>query len=120
MSIFAVVFIFIYYVFYGLSLLSIPYMYPAEINSQRMRNVGTSIATAVNWSFVYVVVTITPIAIENIQWEVLHDLTLSSTSASFRSSGGTMLKQLISLWSKSTASSRSNTRAEGHELGSSD
>ncbi|KAF7553664.1 hypothetical protein G7Z17_g3448 [Cylindrodendrum hubeiense] len=69
MSIFAVVFIFMYYVFYGLSLLSIPYMYPAEINSQRMRNVGTSIATAVNWSFVYVVVTITPIAIENIQWK---------------------------------------------------
>lgn len=41
MSIFAVVCIFMYYVFYGLSLLSIPYMYPAEVNSQRMRNIGT-------------------------------------------------------------------------------
>jgi MFS family permease len=69
MSIFAVVFIFMYYVFYGMSLLYIPYMYPAEINSQRMRNIGTSIATAVNWIFVYVVVVITPIAIENIQWK---------------------------------------------------
>jgi hypothetical protein len=29
-SILAVVFIFVYYVFYGMSLLSIPYMYPAE------------------------------------------------------------------------------------------
>ncbi|KAH7140330.1 general substrate transporter [Dactylonectria estremocensis] len=57
MSIFAVVFIFVYYVFYGMSLLSIPYMYPAEINSQRMRNIGTSIATAVNWTSVYIVVT---------------------------------------------------------------
>lgn len=69
MSIFAVVFIFIYYVFYGMSLLSIPYMYPAEINSQHMRNIGTSTATAVNWTFVYVVVVITPTAIENIGWK---------------------------------------------------
>lgn len=69
MSIMAVTFIFLYYVFYGLSLLSIPYMYPAEINSQRMRNTGTSIATAVNWMFVYVVVVITPTAIDNIGWK---------------------------------------------------
>ncbi|KAF4945911.1 hypothetical protein FSARC_14319 [Fusarium sarcochroum] len=69
MSILAVTFIFMYYVFYGLSLLSIPFMYPAEINSQRMRNTGTSIATAVNWVFVYVVVVITPTAIDNIGWK---------------------------------------------------
>ncbi|EXF83405.1 hypothetical protein CFIO01_13262 [Colletotrichum fioriniae PJ7] len=69
MSILAVAFIFMYYVFYGLSLLSIPYMYPAEINSQRMRNTGTSIATAVNWIFVYVVVVITPTAIDSIGWK---------------------------------------------------
>ncbi|KAJ4371271.1 hypothetical protein N0V83_004488 [Neocucurbitaria cava] len=69
MSIFAVVMIFMYYVFYGMSMLSIPYMYPAEINSQRMRNIGTSIATAVNWTFVYVVVVITPTAIDNIGWK---------------------------------------------------
>lgn len=69
MSTLAVVFIFMYYVFYGMSLLSIPYMYPAEINSQRMRNVGTSIATAVNWTCVYIVVVITPTAIDNIGWK---------------------------------------------------
>lgn len=69
MSILAVVFIFLYYVFYGMSMLSIPYMYPAEISSQRMRNIGTSIATAVNWTFVYVVVVVTPTAIENIGWK---------------------------------------------------
>lgn len=68
MSILAVVFIFMYYVFYGMSMLSIPYIYPAEINSQRMRNVGTSIATAVNWTCVYLVVVVTPIAIDNIGW----------------------------------------------------
>ncbi|GIK06091.1 hypothetical protein Aspvir_001734 [Aspergillus viridinutans] len=68
MSIMAVVFIFVYYVFYGMSLLSIPYIYPAEINSQKMRNIGTSFATTVNWLFVYVVVVVTPTAIQNIQW----------------------------------------------------
>jgi MFS family permease len=68
MSIMAIVFIFAYYVFYGISLLSIPYIYPAEINSQKMRNIGTSFATAVNWIFVYVVVVVTPTAIQNIQW----------------------------------------------------
>ncbi|KAJ9303114.1 hypothetical protein DTO271G3_488 [Paecilomyces variotii] len=68
MSVLAVVFIFMYYVFYGMSLLSIPYMYPAEINSQKMRNIGTSFATTVNWLFVYVVVVVTPTAIANIQW----------------------------------------------------
>ncbi|PWY65415.1 general substrate transporter [Aspergillus eucalypticola CBS 122712] len=68
MSIMAVVFIFVYYVFYGMSLLSIPYIYPAEINSQKMRNIGTSFATTINWLFVYVVVVATPTAIQNIQW----------------------------------------------------
>ncbi|KAI9146810.1 putative hexose carrier protein [Paramyrothecium foliicola] len=68
MSILAVVFIFLYYVFYGMSLLSIPFMYPAEINAQRMRNTGTSIATAVNWTCVYLVVVITPTAIDTIGW----------------------------------------------------
>ncbi|GAD91793.1 hypothetical protein NECHADRAFT_48029 [Paecilomyces variotii No. 5] len=68
MSILAVVFIFVYYVSYGLSLLSIPYIYPAEINSQKMRNIGTSFATTVNWLFVYVIVVATPTAIQNIHW----------------------------------------------------
>ncbi|KAL5343016.1 general substrate transporter [Aspergillus crustosus] len=69
MSIFAVVFTFMYYVFYGMSLLSIPFMYPAEINSQKMRNIGTSFATTVNWLFVYVVVVATPTGIETIGWK---------------------------------------------------
>jgi sugar porter (SP) family MFS transporter len=68
MSIFATTFTFIYYAVYGVSYLSIPWLYPAEINSQRMRNVGTSCSTTTNWVFVYVVVLITPIGIENLGW----------------------------------------------------
>ncbi|KAI0023346.1 hexose carrier protein [Xylariomycetidae sp. FL0641] len=67
-SIAAVVFIFTYYIFYGLSFLSIPWLYPAEINSQRMRNVGASASTTTNWVFVYVIVLITPIGIDNLGW----------------------------------------------------
>lgn len=68
MSIFTTVFIFVYYAFYGLSYLSIPWLYPAEINSQRMRNIGTSISTCTNWVFVYVIVLITPLGIQNLGW----------------------------------------------------
>ncbi|OBT82912.1 hypothetical protein VE02_08972 [Pseudogymnoascus sp. 03VT05] len=65
----AVTAIFVYHVFFGLSFLSIPFCYPSEINSQRMRNVGASIAMITNWLFVYVIVLITPIGIANIGWK---------------------------------------------------
>ncbi|KIW87284.1 uncharacterized protein Z519_12187 [Cladophialophora bantiana CBS 173.52] len=64
----AVAFIFLYHLFFGLSFLSIPFMYPSEVNSNRMRNTGTSIAMMVQWLFVYVVVLITPTGIANIGW----------------------------------------------------
>ncbi|THW02768.1 hexose carrier protein, partial [Aureobasidium pullulans] len=57
----AVAFIFLFYLFFGVSFLAITLMYPAEINSNRSRNVGSAIAMITNWVFVYVVVTITPI-----------------------------------------------------------
>ncbi|KAF2096100.1 general substrate transporter [Rhizodiscina lignyota] len=65
----AVTAIFLYYVTYGLSFLSIPFMYPSEINSQRMRNTGSAIAMITNWLFVYVVVLITPTGVQNIGWK---------------------------------------------------
>ncbi|KAH8656284.1 general substrate transporter [Ilyonectria robusta] len=65
----AVTAIFLYHVFFGLSFLSIPFCYPSEINSQRMRNVGSSIAMITNWIFVYVIVLITPIGIDSIGWK---------------------------------------------------
>lgn len=68
MLVVAVVFIYLYYTAYGLSFLSIPFMYPAEINSQRMRNVGVSLSTMTNWSLCYVVVCVTPPGIANLGW----------------------------------------------------
>ena len=76
----AVAFIFLYYFFYvsiprhilprsdptdndqqGLSWLAIPFLYPSEINSNRSRNRGASIAMITNWVCVYIIVSITPI-----------------------------------------------------------
>lgn len=34
-----------------------------------MRNIGTLFATTVNWAFVYLVVVVTPTAIESIHWK---------------------------------------------------
>ncbi|KAK5173969.1 uncharacterized protein LTR77_001048 [Saxophila tyrrhenica] len=65
-GIMATVAIFLYNVFFGLGLLAIPWLYPAEINSQSMRNTGASISTTTNWLFVYVVVLVTPLGISNL------------------------------------------------------
>ncbi|TKA58250.1 hypothetical protein B0A49_11727 [Cryomyces minteri] len=64
----AVTGIFVYNVFFGISFLSIPFSYPSEINSQRHRNLGASIAMMTQWLFVYVIVLIAPIGIANIGW----------------------------------------------------
>ncbi|KHN97316.1 sugar transporter STL1 [Metarhizium album ARSEF 1941] len=44
------------------------WVYPSEILPLRLRQKGSSISTAANWIFNYLVVQITPIAIEKIGW----------------------------------------------------
>ncbi|KAJ5110130.1 general substrate transporter [Penicillium argentinense] len=65
----AVAFVFAYYTTFGLSWIAVPWMYPAEINTQRMRIAGAGIATATNWINNYIVVLVTPIGISNIGWK---------------------------------------------------
>ncbi|KAL7757110.1 hypothetical protein ACKLNR_014103 [Fusarium oxysporum f. sp. zingiberi] len=65
----AVTFIFGYYTTFGLSWIAVPWLYPAEVNTQQMRIVGAGIATATNWISNYVVVLVTPVGINNIQWK---------------------------------------------------
>ncbi|KAH7398025.1 sugar transporter STL1 [Cadophora sp. MPI-SDFR-AT-0126] len=45
------------------------WVYPSEILPLRLRQRGSSISTAANWIFNYMIVQITPIAIENIGWK---------------------------------------------------
>lgn len=64
----AVAFVFAYITAFGLSWIAVPWMYPAEVNTQRMRIAGAGVATATNWINNYAVVLITPIGIANLGW----------------------------------------------------
>jgi sugar porter (SP) family MFS transporter len=64
----AVTGVFAYFTAFGTTWIAVPWMYPAEVNTQRMRISGAGIATATNWICNYVVVLVTPIAVQNITW----------------------------------------------------
>ncbi|BCR89364.1 uncharacterized protein ACHE_50562S [Aspergillus chevalieri] len=65
----SIAFFFLFYAFFGLGMLSIPWLYPTEISSLPMRTKGASVATATNWICNFIVVEITPIGIQNIGWK---------------------------------------------------
>ncbi|KAH7317447.1 hexose carrier protein [Rhexocercosporidium sp. MPI-PUGE-AT-0058] len=67
-SIVAIFFIFFYYTTFGLTWIAVPWLYPAEVNTQRMRNAGAAVATATNWINNYIVVLVTPVGISTIGW----------------------------------------------------
>lgn len=58
----ATAFIFLFQVFYGAGWLPVPWFYPAEINTTRVRTRMQAIASGWNWMAVFAVVKITPIA----------------------------------------------------------
>lgn len=58
----ATVFIFIFQIFYGVGWLPVPWFYPAELNTTRVRTRMQAIASGWNWMAVFAVVKITPIA----------------------------------------------------------
>ncbi|KAJ9130979.1 Sugar transporter [Pleurostoma richardsiae] len=64
----ATAFIFIFQLFYGIGWLPVPWFYPSEINTTRIRTRMQAIASGWNWMAVFAVVKITPIAFDNIGW----------------------------------------------------
>ncbi|KAF7529183.1 hypothetical protein G7054_g9938 [Neopestalotiopsis clavispora] len=64
----ATAFIFLFQLFYGVGWLPVPWFYPSEINTTRVRARMQSIASGWNWMAVFAVVKITPIAFQNIGW----------------------------------------------------
>ncbi|KAL4817487.1 general substrate transporter [Aspergillus spinulosporus] len=64
----SVAFFFLYYVFFGIAMQGIPWLYPTEINSLTMRTKGAAIGAATNWILNFMVVEITPIGIQNLGW----------------------------------------------------
>ncbi|KAJ6083121.1 hypothetical protein N7467_007256 [Penicillium canescens] len=65
----SVAFFFLYYIAFGLGMLGIPWLYPTEISSLSMRTKTAAAATATNWICNFVIVEITPIGIQNIEWK---------------------------------------------------
>jgi MFS family permease len=100
----AVAFVFAYYTTFGLSWIAVPWMYPAEVNTQRMRIAGAGIATATNWINNYIVVLVTPIGISNISWKyyliyaVLNAVFVPIVGYFYVETAGLSLEQIDSLF----------------------
>ena len=67
-GIISTVFISLYFIAFGFGWISVPWLYPAEINSLSMRTKGAALATAMDWLFNYLVVQTTPIGIHYLKW----------------------------------------------------
>ena len=65
----SIAFFFLYYIFFGIGMQGIPWLYPTEINSLSMRTKGAALGTATNWIFNFMVVEITPLGIQNLHWK---------------------------------------------------
>ncbi|KAM6509636.1 hypothetical protein FALCPG4_017285 [Fusarium falciforme] len=65
----ATAFIFLFQIFYGIGWLPVPWFYPTEINTTRVRARMQAVASGWNWMAVFAVVKITPIAFANIGWK---------------------------------------------------
>jgi MFS family permease len=60
--------VFLFQIFLGIGWLPVPWFYPSEITTTRIRSKGQALGSFINWMCVFTVVQITPIAIANIQW----------------------------------------------------
>lgn len=64
----SVAFFFLYYIFFGIGWQGVPWLYPTEINSSSMRTKGAALGTAANWLCNFMVVEITLIGIQALEW----------------------------------------------------
>lgn len=65
----AVAVLFIYIGLFTTGFQAVTWVYPSEILPLMMRQKGSAVSTAANWLVNFVVVEITPIAIQNIKWK---------------------------------------------------
>ncbi|KAK3070694.1 hypothetical protein LTR53_010006 [Teratosphaeriaceae sp. CCFEE 6253] len=64
----ATAFIWLYFTAFSSGWISVPWLYPAEVNSLKFRTKGAALATACDWLFNYVVVQTTPPGIQHLRW----------------------------------------------------
>lgn len=67
-GIIATVFIWLYFSSFSSGWISVPWLYPAEVNSLKFRTKGAALATACDWLFNYAVVQTTPPGIHHLKW----------------------------------------------------
>ncbi|AMD20893.1 HDR151Cp [Eremothecium sinecaudum] len=60
--------LFLFIVFFGMTILSLPWIYPPEISSLRVRSLTNSLSTCTNWLSNFAVVMFTPIFIQKSSW----------------------------------------------------
>jgi nitrate/nitrite transporter NarK len=60
--------VFLFQIFLGIGWLPIPWFYPSEVTTTRIRSKGQALGGFINWMCVFIVVQITPIATNNIKW----------------------------------------------------
>lgn len=65
----AVVFFFVFNIFFGASWQGVSWLYPTEINSTQHRIAGMSYGVATNWAINFGVVFITPLGIARLGWQ---------------------------------------------------
>ncbi|KAF8507657.1 general substrate transporter [Gautieria morchelliformis] len=65
----AVAMMFTFNTFFSIGWLAIPWLYPAEICTLRLRSKGSATATISNWLFNFTIVQVTPVAIQNLGWK---------------------------------------------------
>lgn len=64
----ATVMLFLFNFFFAVGLLAIPWLLPAEYAPLAIRTKAAALSTASNWIFTFLVVMITPVSINNINW----------------------------------------------------
>jgi MFS family permease len=64
----AIIMLFLFNFFFAIGMLAIPWLLPAEYAPLAIRTRVAALATASNWIFTFLVVEITPVSIQNLQW----------------------------------------------------
>ncbi|KIY64080.1 general substrate transporter [Cylindrobasidium torrendii FP15055 ss-10] len=77
----AAVCLFAFNFFFSVGWLAIPWLYPAEIAPLQIRAKAAALSTTTNWLFTFLVVMITPVAIDSIAWKTY--IVWACTNAAF-------------------------------------
>ncbi|AAS52059.1 ADR139Cp [Eremothecium gossypii ATCC 10895] len=64
----AAVGLFLFIIFFGMTILSLPWIYPPEISSMKVRSITNAMSTCTNWLCNFAVVMFTPIFIHEAGW----------------------------------------------------